>query len=725
MRCLRRLGGKFPLFKSPLGILTISTPDDTKNSSGARASVITRLQQVGTRSFLHFGLLTIFIWGLVSAFAVYQTVQERSNIFRYLVETNQEAIVSGQWRTFTEGLRRNGTAGLTDIEICWGPTPDVQCPKRIRGSWFSLPMELPLMNGDTPLVWVRSRISILPALRLSGVIFLALLVTGLAAVSVIGRLRRDSELASIELARIVSKAASQGDVAALDELPSEIRPLGEALARSLREVQESKEKALLADLAAQVAHDIRSPLSVLDATMDEVEQLPERKRIMIRGAINQIRDITNNLLAIDRAHRASEGGKSTRSTSPDVEPIGVHLLSSLIEPIITEKRLQFRTRIGLEIDARLDGASYGLFAFIGPVQFKRVLSNLINNAVEALGERGSVRVHLSKTGNEILLAIQDNGKGIRPEILAKLGQRGETHGKAGGSGLGLYHARTTAESWGGGLTIQSEHGRGTTVTLRLPAVNPPAWFVSVLAFSPGCPVVVLDDDRGIHQIWKARFDALQVGKNRIEVVHFSTAGELRAWVREYPEKAGTAMYLTDYELLGHKETGLAVVKDLGVCDRAILITSRFEEQGILDQCLRLKVRMLPKALAGFVPMSILTVDIDGISQDATPLKRLDAVLIEDDELVRMAWEDAALKQGKEFLALRSADDFFRDAAAIDRRTPVYVDVKLADGVRGDALSGRIRDFGFTDVYLATGHDPSAFAGLGHLRGVVGKDPPWT
>ncbi|MBI4668495.1 MAG: HAMP domain-containing histidine kinase, partial [Elusimicrobia bacterium] len=351
--------------------------------------------------------------------------------------------------------------------------------------------------------------------------------------------------------------------------------------------------AVIANVARQVAHDIRSPLAALDAVIKDVSQLPEEKRIIIRSAASRIRDIANNLIEKHREVQAADKNTAAGAPSTAVEPAAIQLLSSLIDPLITEKRLQFRSKIGIEIEGGLDVSSYGLFAKIQPTEFKRVLSNLINNAVEALGEKGIVTVSLACDAGQILLKVQDNGPGIPKEILAKLGQRGETHGKAGGSGLGLYHARTSLESWGGSLEIASERmsdraiergeqetegeRHGTTVTLKLPLAKPPSWFVSQLEIDPQSAVVILDDDTSIHQVWQGRFsagggsafggDSLQTkdhgtartsGSNSvpeapfappalpgplaplkglrsgIEVFHFSRPDELREWVKSGP-----------------------------------------------------------------------------------------------------------------------------------------------------------------------------------------------
>ena len=137
------------------------------------------------------------------------------------------------------------------------------------------------------------------------------------------------------------------------------------------------------------------------------------------------------------------------------------------------------------------------FFEIQPVEFKRVISNLVNNAAEVLGNHGRVEVTLSKHDDTVLISVSDNGKGIPPELLKKLGQRGETHGKAGGSGLGLYHARTSVESWGGTFKIESEVGKGTAIKVFLPIAESPAWFVADLKFTPNSYIVCVDDDDSI------------------------------------------------------------------------------------------------------------------------------------------------------------------------------------------------------------------------------------
>ncbi|MBI4369096.1 MAG: hypothetical protein HY547_02585 [Elusimicrobia bacterium] len=469
--------------------------------------------------------------------------------------------------------------------------------------------------------------------------------------------------------------------------------------------------------SGQVAHDIRSPLAALDSIAGNVAKLPEEERLIIRSAVGRIRDIANHLLEKHRKDKVN-----------NVEDASVCLLSSLIEPLITEKRLQFRSRHDVEIETFLDAASYGHFAKIEPIEFKRLLSNLVNNSVEALETKGSVILSLAHKDQQILIKIQDTGKGIPPEILAKLGGKGETHGKTGGSGLGLYHARTALQCWGGSLKIKSQVGQGATITIILPRAEPPSWFVSELELSPKTPIVVLDDDPTIHQVWQGRLNAINLKDQDIEVVHFSRPDEIREWAKTNASAAARkALYLMDYELLGFKETGLALIEELNLGYQAILVTSRYEEKDILKNCQRLGVRLIPKGLAGFVPIKVMETgegQSQRVSQANIAPEPCDAILIDDDPLVRMTWTMAAKRAGKNLLAFVSAEEFFKKTESLSRNTPIYIDSRLGNGVKGEEESQKIYKLGFKEIYLATGDSPEKFAHLKHIRGVLGKEPPW-
>lgn len=539
-----------------------------------------------------------------------------------------------------------------------------------------------------------------------------LLVFGIMIVS---RLSLRWALGPLKAAVDMGSSTSELDVAVAARAPDEIKPLLLRLSDLYRESSKLEAAGRVGALASQVAHDIRSPLAALDVATRDVSQLPEGSRVLMMGAIDRIRDIANNLL--DES-RAGLGGRADAEDSPrTAEEPSACLLASLVGPIISEKRLSFRDHDAVIIEAALGAPSYGLFAKVQPGGFKRVLSNLINNSVEALEPSGGlVSVSLSAEADEISVKVSDNGKGIPPHLLAKLGQRGETHGKKGGFGLGLHHAMASVESWGGRLDLRSGVGRGTTVAIILPKAPPPGWFVPELAISPGHTVVILDDEESIHALWRERLGPLG-SAGQLRQIHLSTAAALREWVREDPEPAGQALYLLDYELAGQRTDGLSLAAELGIGGRSILVTARSEDPAILEKCRTLGVRVIPKALAGFVPVAVH-------GRPSTKPDGWDAVLIDDDPLVRRTWEIAARRAGKRLKVYGQARNFLADEGFIARSIPVYIDARLGDGESGERESLRIRALGFSEVYLATGEEPAGLSGLTHLSGVVGKEPPW-
>ena len=324
--------------------------------------------------------------------------------------------------------------------------------------------------------------------------------------------------------------------------------------------------------------------------------LPEDIRLLMRSSVNRIRDIANNLVEPLKT-------LSKEFTLQQASESHVYLLSSIIDNIISEKRMQFRSLIGIEIEAQLGASSYGIFAEVNLVEFKRVLSNLINNAVEALRNEGNVSITLGHQNEHAMITIIDNGIGIPPHILPKLGKRGVSHDKANGSGLGLHHAKTSLQQWHGALSIHSKDGAGTAVQITLPLAKPPQWFVKQITLKPAQTVVIFDDDMSIHQIWHGKFQPL-IETMGIELVSLSTPAQFREWMKHVHKPLSNVLFLVDHELLGFTESGLDLIQAFSIETSSILVTSHFEEIAIMERCEAQHIRMIPKATAPFVPVNL-------------------------------------------------------------------------------------------------------------------------
>jgi signal transduction histidine kinase len=365
---------------------------------------------------------------------------------------------------------------------------------------------------------------------------------------------------------------------------------------------ELKRNRDLTELASQVAHDIRSPLAALEIAIKLMPEITEDKRLLVRGAVTRIRDIANDLLA--RFRRNS-----------DVR--GPELLSSLLESIVSEKRVQYSGRTNIEIDLTLDSNSYGAFSVVSSSELKRVMSNLINNAVEALkDEPGTVVVRLQRneSDKQNVIKISDDGPGIPSEVVAKIGHKGNSFGKSDGSGLGLAYAKETVEACGGMFKVETKIGIGTTVFLSLPSTPAPKWFLEEIRVKPCQKIVIFDDDSSIHHVWEKRFQVIQKTLpelKKLNILHFSNTTGFKEWftASEYfgnPKalESGNILFLVDFEIRGERATGLDLIKEFKLSQQSVLVTSRFEEDSIRHESERQRISLIPKGMAPFVPIRL-------------------------------------------------------------------------------------------------------------------------
>jgi signal transduction histidine kinase len=492
-----------------------------------------------------------------------------------------------------------------------------------------------------------------------------------------------------------------GDLAA--SAPREIQPLLEKLGSLYRSYAKASGDIRAGQVARQVDHDIRSPLAALEMASSS-KNIPESDRLILRLATRRIRDIANDL-------NGKFGARRNEITNNEDSPNSPQLLPVLIDEIVTELRLRYRPRRGLDITTNLDASNYGLFAAVDPAKFRRIMSNLIQNAVEAIpdGNVGSVSVRSGMKDGKVLISITDTGDGIAPEVLPKLGARGATFGRINGSGLGLFSAKEMLTQWGGTIEIQSQLGEGAKVSITLPIADAPDWFVPKLEFEEGSHLVVLDDDQSIHQIWDERLSNW-VETRALALHHISSAGEFRQWSVENKDVAQKARYLVDFELIGETETGLSLVKELGMANRSILVTSRYDEQDVRTACDADRIRLIPKGLAPYVPVQMKEGEIR-------------AVLIDDQKLTHQVWQMAAESVGRRILTAFDVNAI--DENPVKPATPIFVDRHLAGDLRGEDVLRRLHERGFINLYLATGDELTADekAEISFVKGVIGKRVP--
>lgn len=223
------------------------------------------------------------------------------------------------------------------------------------------------------------------------------------------------------------------------------------LAEDLR-IEKTKMDAVIS-VAKQVAHDIRSPLSVLNMLVPTLstDESKEKCDLLIQ-ATQRIDEIAEELLAKGRP-----AAINSQLTSEDVEKL-VHEKQMLLASQSQRARIELMVKKGSRFKTKLS-----------KLDFERITSNLLNNAIEALThkEDGLIELGISSLDDSTVIVIRDNGVGIDSYAMSKIGTIGFTSGKEAGNGLGVYHAKSTIEKVGGLFQIQSKYGEGTTITITI------------------------------------------------------------------------------------------------------------------------------------------------------------------------------------------------------------------------------------------------------------------
>ncbi len=438
----------------------------------------------------------------------------------------------------------------------------------------------------------------------------------------------------------------------------------------------------------QLAHDIRSPLTALSMVISELEGLTQLKRRMVETSVNRIHDIANGLL---NRERIGIGGEA-------------FLVSIYIERLITEKREQYKgISDKVNIKASFDEESYFLFSSIDYIEFQRILSNLINNAVEASQDLdGEVLVELSKTGQYAEVKIEDRGKGIPFDILKRLNNEEQlTFGKKNGNGIGLAHAREVLKKAQGLFKIDSLEGEGTCVKIKIPIVSDPQWFCSEIFLKKTVPIIILDDDLSIHDLWRERLKGLD-----LNIYFFISPDEFMSFISQLDD------FLLLFDLCLKENRIDEFVEKFKLSEKSILITNFFEDKKIRNYCHNLGMKIVPKELLGKIPLHLIKTEL------------YDAVFLDNEEILRRGWEVEAKEKGISLLSTDSIQVIKNSLKKFGSYTQFYIDHNLGNKNSGLEVCRWLWSMGFREIFLATGYEPQNYRNISYIKSVVGKRPPW-
>jgi signal transduction histidine kinase len=214
-------------------------------------------------------------------------------------------------------------------------------------------------------------------------------------------------------------------------------------------------------MAAQIAHDIRSPLSVISIATSKLSNENVEVLEALRLAQSRIQEMASGLLERFKP-------SATMATIPGKErKDSLRIVAECVAKVVIEKRVEFPD-LKITIETRFQDQER--MVPTSGYAFSRILSNLINNAVAA-SSASNCRIDLILTSdsNTFRCSVKDFGSGIPRDVLEKLGHEPITS-RSGGHGLGIMGAADEIKGSGGSLKISSIPGKGTTVEVALPFV---------------------------------------------------------------------------------------------------------------------------------------------------------------------------------------------------------------------------------------------------------------
>jgi two-component system sensor histidine kinase BaeS len=248
------------------------------------------------------------------------------------------------------------------------------------------------------------------------------------------------------------RASRAGDVQGLGEL-RELAAAFDQMADTL-----DKEDKIRRDLVAGVAHELRTPIAVLqaghEALLDGVAEPTPEELSSLRDEVLRLARMVGDLQTMAAADAAVLHLTRHRCDLADIAAAAADSLARRFEAA------------GIELDRQL----FGVLVFADPRWLHQVVTNLLTNALKFTPAGGRVTISTRADGQAVL-EVADTGIGIPADDLPRVFERfwrGQRAGQTSGSGIGLAIAAELVRAHGGTLTAASTEGAGTTMTLTLP-----------------------------------------------------------------------------------------------------------------------------------------------------------------------------------------------------------------------------------------------------------------
>jgi PAS domain S-box-containing protein len=228
--------------------------------------------------------------------------------------------------------------------------------------------------------------------------------------------------------------------------------------RMEEELLRAKHLAAVGEAAAMVGHDLRNPLQATATTLYLAKKLLSSAKADERAeAMGLLEGLDGQIYYMD---------KVVSDLQDYARPIDAELIEASLPELIGDVISNVKIPPSIVVSTPVDTSDAPPKAIISPVLLRRVLVNLVLNAVQAMPKGGRLAITSKTTQDSGIISVQDTGMGIQAENLGKIFHPFFTT-KAQGQGLGLAVCKRLVEAQGGEITVTSEVGNGSTFTIKL------------------------------------------------------------------------------------------------------------------------------------------------------------------------------------------------------------------------------------------------------------------
>jgi signal transduction histidine kinase len=472
----------------------------------------------------------------------------------------------------------------------------------------------------------------------------------------------------------------------------EISELKNKILNLISQVEKNAADIAMTKIVKQVVHDIKAPILIMLTVINRVDRPSQQEIVVLKQATSRLSHILNDL--VKNIH--VKGQERAEMMAP------------ILADIVLEKKMLLRDK-KVRIDFDIDMGAMYLFCLISSNELKRVLSNILNNAYEAVSENGRIKVSLKKNANFADIRIKDNGFGIKKEDLNSVFHEGISYNKKNATGLGLWHAKETIMRYRGKINLLSEENSGTEVKILIPLCANPGLIIPSLDIYKLKTVVIVDDDEFIHELWNNKLKSYE----NLHSVHFFNLKQFKNFV-ESSQPFHDLVFLVDQEYSSKGDNGLDFIIRQGLCKQSILVTNKYDDTCVREGCIRNRIPLLPKNLVEKFDMA------EGIN-----FQKANIVILDDDELVRKVWQLSAKKRNIKLKSYASSGALLGDFVLkkSDLETVFYIDKNLYnDQYSGIQVAEQLFKSGFKKIYLITGEP--MFAKEDYILDYLDKTPPF-